>query len=232
MELEKIKHNSIDLVITDPPYYHNTSRSGGGNTKLANSGMYSKNSKMLKELSNFTPDLCVDMLNKLDKLMKLFNGYFFCNDRLIGTYCHWADTHKYLVNVLTWNKPLSILNRMRYSTNCEYIVRIHTASGTALNQLDLKQHPEYKQYYSKYQYYPQIKGKDKLHPCQKPEELIKGYILLDSKENDLILDPFMGSGTTGKVSKELNRNFIGIERDAKYFEFASERISDTYNKFN
>lgn len=61
------------------------------------------------------------------------------------------------------------------------------------------------------------------HPCQMPLEVMKNIIGILPKEY-IILDPFMGSGTTGVACKELNRNFIGIEIDEKYFEIAKERI--------
>jgi len=63
------------------------------------------------------------------------------------------------------------------------------------------------------------------HPTEKPEDLLERIILLGSKEGDFILDPFMGSGTTGVVSKRLGRNFIGIEVDDNYFNIAKERIN-------
>ena len=58
-----------------------------------------------------------------------------------------------------------------------------------------------------------------------PTELVRRIIKNFTKENDLIMDPFMGSGTTGVVCKELNRNFNGVELDKKYFEIAKERIN-------
>lgn len=70
------------------------------------------------------------------------------------------------------------------------------------------------------------KGKEKTgHPAQFPEELATGHILSWSNENDTVLDPFMGSGTTGVVCKQFNRNFIGIEIDASYFNMAENRIN-------
>jgi len=68
------------------------------------------------------------------------------------------------------------------------------------------------------------------HPTEKPEELLERIILLGSKEGDTILDPFMGSGTTGAVAQKLGRRFIGVEIDGEYFNIAKERIdSSTYN---
>jgi len=66
--------------------------------------------------------------------------------------------------------------------------------------------------------------KNKLHPTQKPLELMKYLISTYSNENDMVLDNTMGSGTTCLAAKELNRKFIGIEKDEKYFEIAKQRI--------
>src|SRR6202035_3700668 len=72
-----------------------------------------------------------------------------------------------------------------------------------------------------------LKGDDrkKLHPTQKPEALLARVILSSSRPDDLVLDPFSGTGTTGAVAKRLGRRFIGIERDATYAEAAECRIA-------
>jgi len=63
------------------------------------------------------------------------------------------------------------------------------------------------------------------HPASFPEKLAQDHIISWSNEEDTILDPMMGSGTTGKMAKLLNRNFIGIEKDPEYFKIAEERIN-------
>ncbi|MCB1782618.1 MAG: site-specific DNA-methyltransferase [Alphaproteobacteria bacterium] len=70
-----------------------------------------------------------------------------------------------------------------------------------------------------------VDGK-KAHPTQKPESLLYRVLLSSTKRDDVVLDPFFGTGTTGAVAKKLGRRFIGIERDAKYAAFARERISE------
>jgi site-specific DNA-methyltransferase (adenine-specific) len=65
--------------------------------------------------------------------------------------------------------------------------------------------------------------KEKLHPTQKPLELMKYLIQTYSNENDMVLDNTMGSGTTCLAAKELNRKFIGIEKEANYYEIACRR---------
>jgi modification methylase len=72
-----------------------------------------------------------------------------------------------------------------------------------------------------------LKGGDgkKLHPTQKPEALLARVILATSRPDDLVLDPFCGTGTTGAVAKRLGRRFVGIERDAGYAAAAQTRIA-------
>ena len=64
------------------------------------------------------------------------------------------------------------------------------------------------------------------HPAPFPEQLANDHIISWSNEGDIVFDPFMGSGTTGKMALLNNRNFIGIEKDKNYFEIASKRIKD------
>ena len=66
----------------------------------------------------------------------------------------------------------------------------------------------------------------RLHPTQKPQKLLERIIYASSNEGDLILDPFMGSGSTGEACLRANRNFIGIELDDKYFEITKNRIKE------
>ncbi len=72
-----------------------------------------------------------------------------------------------------------------------------------------------------------LKGRDgkKLHPTQKPEALLARIILAASRPDDLVLDPFSGTGTTGAVAHRLRRRFIGVERDADYAAAAEQRIA-------
>jgi len=67
-------------------------------------------------------------------------------------------------------------------------------------------------------------GSSKFHPAEKNHKLLKGLILDNTNENDLVIDTCMGSGSTGIVCKQTNRNFIGIELDKKYYEIAKKRI--------
>ena len=79
---------------------------------------------------------------------------------------------------------------------------------------------------------PLVQGKERLHgkdgralhPTQKPEEMLKRIIVASSNKGGVVLDPFLGSGTTAVVAKKLGRNWIGIERNVKYSKMAERRI--------
>ena len=66
----------------------------------------------------------------------------------------------------------------------------------------------------------------KFHPAAAPDELIRDHIISWSNKNDIVFDPMMGSGTTGKMAILNNRNFIGIEKELNYFNIAKNRIEN------
>lgn len=76
--------------------------------------------------------------------------------------------------------------------------------------------------------YKDVKDKQKPHPTQKPVALLEYLIKTYTLENETVLDFTMGSGSTGAACKNLNRKFIGIEKEEKYFEIAKKRINDLY----
>ena len=90
----------------------------------------------------------------------------------------------------------------------------------------------YGNYNTKKKYYVTPKNKkDKKtynHPTVKPLNIIENLIINSSKEHDIILDCFMGSGTTGEACANTNRKFIGIELDNNYFDIASKRIEEAF----
>ena len=73
---------------------------------------------------------------------------------------------------------------------------------------------------------------NRVHPTQKPTEILEYLIKTYTKDSEIVLDNTMGSGSTGVACMNINRNFIGIELDNTYFEIAKNRISNTYNELN
>jgi len=244
MEINKIYHgdcfeimneikdsDNVKLIITDPPYMHDKNHGGKegseGNSKIANSPMYKESSFMMKEMSDFKEEDVYKLLEMYKKIMSKMNCFIFSNDSLIPFYTMWAYRNNKKFNLLTWEKPLSILNRNRFSMNLEYLIRIYD-DGTPLNALDLEQYPEKKIYYSKNR--KLNSPNNKRHPTQKPLDYLLGIIELCSNEGDLVLDTFFGSGQTGKACQILNRNYIGIEKEEKYVVSANKYLKQGIQK--
>lgn len=218
--VSKLKKGDVDLIITDPPYKH----SKGGRGKFLLGDSLDRDSFNMRDLSDFGKAEIYEFLDSTRGLMLKPQWYVFCSEKQLVYYLMWCDENKFNYNLLTWNKPNKVLNRERYSTNIEYIVRIYGA-GCALNKIDLNEFKEKTKYYSKYKtYLPIAKGKNKYHPSQKPLGIIDEIVELSSKEGDTILDTFMGSGTVIVSATKNNRKAIGVEKVENIFNKATERL--------
>ena len=100
-----------------------------------------------------------------------------------------------------------------------------TRSGELIRKKPVKVR-EYCERFNYWLMYNQKRGIENKHPAVFPEQLANDHIISWSNENDIVFDPFLGSGTTGKMALLNNRDFIGIEKDENYFKIASERIEE------
>ncbi len=100
------------------------------------------------------------------------------------------------------------------------------------NSIDITDDEFKKWVYGKWNFAPERNMKQYGHDAMFPEELVKRCLKLFSYQNDIVLDPFNGAGTTTKVAKQLGRRFIGIDISEKYCEVAKERLKETTNLFN
>ena len=229
--MKEIPDGSIDLIITDPPYWHKKSpgkpyserKQCNTKSKFSKSKLYNNDNDMMNKMSDFNDKDIFSFLSISIKKMKIPNIYVFCSENQVPYYCLFAEKNKLMFSILVWEKPLSIINKNRFSQNIEYIVRIYDY-GTALNRIGENN------FYNRVKKYNNINGKIKHHPCEKPISLINEFIQLSSNKNDIILDPFMGSGSTGVACVNTNRKFIGIELDEKYYDISCKRITDAINE--
>lgn len=223
LELMKdIPDKSIDMIITDPPYLH---VKGGCKCKRVNVGKYSKESFINKEMSDFGREKIREFLNLSKLKLKKMNMYIFCSKLQLPFYFEWITENKYNFDLLIWNKiSQSFKSSKHFSADIEYIIRINQ-SGVSLNKIINEERDCCNaEYYKKIQTFKREKGS---HETIKPIELIKRYIELSSNKDDVILDMFMGSGTTAVACKNLNRRYIGIEIDKEYFDIAVNRLGET-----
>ena len=138
---------------------------------------------------------------KMQELKEIMEKYKFKQFRL----CRWDKTN-----------PVPINSKLNYLTNSSeyFITAVKGGKPTFNSEYD-------KGIYT----YPICSGAERTeHPTQKPLILIDELVKKHSNENDLIVDPFMGSGTTGVSAKKLNRSFLGIELEENYFHIAKNRI--------
>ena len=217
LELMKdIPDGSVDLVVTDPPY--NISVKNNFKT-MGRSGM--DFGEWDKEFDLFSwIDIASDKLTK-DGGMIIFNSW-----RNIGSIARYCESQGFVTkDCFRWVKdnPMPRNRDRRYITDREFGIWVtkKNAKWVFNRKSDKYDRPEYN--------YPIVAGKEKTsHPTQKPVALMSEIIKRHSFEHDVILDPFMGSGSTGVACINTNRNFIGFELDETYFNIAKERLQ-TYD---
>ena len=208
----------VDLIVTDPPYEIKNTKAGG-KSNLAKS-MQGMNDEIFE--AGITKGFnYIDTLDKMCKLQKNINMYIWCNKAQLPLYLDYFVTKKKCsFDLIKWVKtnPIPTFYN-KYISDTEYCLYVRKGGKCMPKSFEdgstLFQAP--------------INIKDKKlynHPTIKPITIIEKLIRNSSDENDLILDCFMGSGTTGVACKNLNRKFIGIELSKEYFEIAKERINE------
>lgn len=209
--MKNIPDVSIDLIITDPPYKTIT----GGDSNGANSerpkGMLQGNRKLFKhqniKISSWMPEI-------YRVLKEGSHCYIFTNSLNLQEMLNEATKVGFkLHNLLVWEKN-NCTPSQYYMKNCEYILFLRKGKAKWINNIgDSKTVHKFNN----------IIG-NKLHPTEKPVDLLEYYLLNSSDPNDVVLDPFMGAGSMGEACILNNRNFIGIELDPSYFQIAKDRI--------
>ena len=193
--MRDIPDKSIDLCLTDPPYGIKRDKGFGGFEGFRGFGKPIARRQYNDCWDNKRPDkIYFDEILRISKNVLIFGGNYFADILPQGK--HW----------IVWDK----LNTMPTFSDCELI-------WTNIKRNSVKK--------ITYQYNGLLgKEKERYHPTQKPIKLIEELIKKYTKENDLILDPFLGSGTTAVAAKNLGRRLIGIEISEKYCEVARRRL--------
>ena len=215
--MRDIPDNSIDLIVTDPPYLISTN--GGGTINKVK-----KLRDSLTDLTNanITEGYDIEKFNtEFIRVMKDINIYIWCNKVQIPEYFNfYVNRHKCKFDIICWHKTNALPTYSnKYLSDTEYCLYFRKGGKC------------FPQSYQDAQtfYIAPINHKDKKefgHPTIKPLDIMEKLIRNSSKEGDVVLDPFMGSGTTGVACINTNRNFIGIELDENYFNIAKNRIEE------
>ena len=209
--MNNIPNESVDLVLTDIPY-NKVNRKDNGLRKLD------------KENADI---LTFDLINFLNQLYDKTKStiIIFCGKEQVSIIHSFFNNKqkkgKGTVRQLIWEKsnPSPMNGQHIYLSGVENAIWFKKRGGTF--------NAHCKNTVFKYPI-----GRSKLHPTEKNHLLLQELILDNSNENDLILDPCMGSGSTGVVALQNNRNFLGMELDENYFNIAENRIYKQLNNID
>jgi len=232
--MKGIPDKSVDLVLTDPPYNENY--------KYRNSSY----TDFRKDYYEFLKNIFIETKRTLKD-----SGSFYLkhSSRQINTLIPLLENHFVFRNLIVWISNSQAHPKMNYDSYYEPIYYYTKTDDYIFNKrAELRDKP--KDYWSGegkefvgllVNCFYDIKkiqagclkpeggkiGNLKLHPCSMPIKLAKRIIKVSSNKNDIILDPFLGSGTTAVACKELGRNYIGIEISPEYCEIARRRVNTT-----
>lgn len=205
--MRKIPDKSVDLVVTDPPYDFETRGSG-----------FHKKRDYYDEIAaqGLAAGINEEYLVEMERIMKMTNIYLFCNKNQLRMYFDFYKDKN--CDLLVWQKlnPIPIVNN-KYLSDIEYIFFARD-KGVKLGG----------DYFTLSKVYTSNVNKEDLnifhHPTIKPLPLVRRLVINSSKEGDVILDPFMGSGTTAVACIMEKRHWIGYEMNPDYYKNAMRRI--------
>lgn len=220
-EMKKMKVGMVDMILTDPPYRLSKSKGGGMMGKGGRKFMDEiRSNGMIDGIdTSMFLDLCLSLFDKKQK----FCGVFTCSTKQLVEYITWAVAKDLQYGIGVWHKtnPAPLCN-CKYLNDVEYWIYIKGNRSKILGSYQTKSMV----------YTSQINKRDKKefgHPTCKPVDLMEKFIANHTTECATVLDPFMGSGSTGVAAKNLNRSFIGIELSDDYFDVAKERVGEASN---
>ena len=235
--MKSFPDNSIDIIFADPPYNlqlkNELSRPDSSKVNGVIEGW--DRFKSFKEYDQFTKEWMAEAqrILKSEGTIWVIGSYhnIFRVGNIMQNLGYW------ILNDIIWHKsnPMPNFKGTRFTNAHETIIwasKNHDSKYN-FNYQAMKSLNEGTQMRSDW-HLPICSGNErlkdtdgnKIHSTQKPEALLYRVLLSSSKKDDIVLDPFFGTGTTGAVAKKLGRNFIGIEREVSYINAAKKRISE------
>ncbi len=236
-ELKKIPRETFDLIFADPPY---NLQLKSELTRPDRSKVSAVNDKW-DQFENFKKydDFTYEWLSECKRILKKDGAIWvigsYHNIFRVGTAIQ--NLGFWILNDVIWNKnnPMPNFRGTRFTNAHETLIWAskNERSKYTFNYQSLKCLNDDLQMRSNWDL-PICNGSErlkkdgkKIHSTQKPEALLHRILLATSNKNDLILDPFLGSGTTATVAKKLGRNYFGIEKEKNYFKAAEQRLKTT-----
>lgn len=220
--MKKLPSESIDLVVTDCPYHIVAGGCSNIPRKDEPSGIFNrrntftqKNAKSGKLFDNNDVEF-KDWLPEIYRIVKPNSHvYIMINARNLKELQSECEKVGFkFQQLIVWNKGNATPNRY-YLNSCEFILMLRKGNARNINNMGTKNILSV----------PNIRG-NKTHPTEKPVDLMKILIENSSNENDIVLDPFFGTGSTLIACVNTHRHYIGYEIDDNYFDIACQRLDE------
>jgi len=233
--IKQIPDKSIDLVYMDPPYILETEGAGFFGKKSDDYSIAYKGKKaytwggeryVMQEINDIKNGFDFKLFDELIRVMKKINIYIWCSQKQLVPILNYFIDKKCNWNLITWHKsnPIPACGN-KYLSDTEYCL--------FFREKGVKIHGTFDTKFTYYVTTSNMKDKKEFnHPTIKPLDIVKNHIINSSQENDLILDPFIGSGTTAVACKELKRNYLGFEINKTYYETALKRLDTKIEQTN
>lgn len=214
--IKKIPNNSVQLIVTDPPYLFGDMAIKTSRQRKTNYYSPTNTFKNIKKLQALSYGFDLDILDELKRICNPFSMYIFIHQSQFLSMLEWCDANKFKFDILVWFKSNSApFANGCYRKNLEYAMHIRSAEamleGTARSL-------------SKFYESATVRDTSYNHPTIKPIELLRRWISVASKPNDIVFDPFCGTGTTLAAAKELGRHYVGCEISPEYYEDSLRRL--------
>ena len=226
----------VSLILTDPPY--NASKGGVNLPENKTGGAYYKVNEEWDKFNKYSDylEFTRKWVKAMDRILSDRGSIMICCSlHNIGEVMLVLKEMSYKpLNIITWRKPNAMPNitKRMLTHSTEFIVWFAKGTKWTFNYDLMKKYNEGKQLrdvwsFPSCQGPERIKGKDgrAAHPTQKPLKLFKRLIEMATNEGEIVLDPFVGSGTTSVAAEELGRKWIGIESKKDYIKIADDRIN-------
>ena len=220
--MKDIPDKSVDLIITDPPYEVSVTNSGGTVNDIKN---FNATLKGIDD-AGINKGYDIELVGtEFIRVLKDIHLFVWCNKGQIWDYFQfYVGQHGCKYDIICWHKPNALPTYSnKYLTDTEYCLHFFKSTGKGA-----RTHPENYEDAKTYLFAPINHTDKKLyeHPTIKPLNLTESMVRNCSDKGDTILDPFMGSGTTGVACINNSRNFIGIEINDSFYRIAEQRISE------
>ncbi len=233
--MSKIKESSINLILTDPPY--NASNGGVNLPDNKTGGAYFKVNEEWDKFDKYSDymDFTIKWLKEADRILSDKGTIMICcsHHNLGEILIALKELNYKPLNIITWRKPNAMPNitKRMLTHSTEFIVWFAKKGQWTFNYEKMKKYNYGKQLRDVWDF-PSCQGPERVkgyngraaHPTQKPLKLFKRLIEMASKSGELILDPFIGSGTTAIASEELGRKWIGIDKNKEYIDISNKRL--------